>query len=378
MKRFSFLGLPCLLLAACSSAGGLNDPSKPPEAVAKIQGNLSLGQANPAGPLRIELAWYTPATVDSRIVSQNVAVTAMLPASFSLDLQGAPPGEAFWTNSSYTSPDLQFSPLHLPQPTGDQSFAVGQVLAYEDLNQNGVLDMVNQDATSAPDRVVAAFTGYVLYTTHGYGAVAYGQADGYGMVTIMGAYEDGGGGFGWAPISTQISVGATNDEWNLMMCTNFNPLRESNDIVSPPGLGTQSLRTAPIWTPDVVLPPADQPLLACSPGGTQFCLDACPAANGQFYVCQTYDTSADPTTLFQPYCTGPFGEHPQCFTMPNTEPAGWPCTYTPNVDCAPDPQYYRCADSTPDGGLDGAVTVPPDGSISPPADGSIDSAATGD
>ena len=125
-------------------------------------------------------------------------------------------------------------------------------------------------------------------------------------------------------------------------------------------IGVQSLFDAPVWTSDVILPPANQPLLSCSPGGTQFCIDACPAPNNQFYVCQSYDTDANPVALDDPYCEGRFGPIQQCFTMPSAPPAGWPCTYTPNVDCTPDAQYDRCAGETSD-----------DGGLPPPGDGGV-------
>ena len=106
------------------------------------------------------------------------------------------------------------------------------------------------------------------------------------------------------------------------------------------------LRLAPIVPAGAVLPPANQPLLECSPGGTQLCIRACPASNDQFYVCQTDDTPVHPTNPSGPaYCQGTFAVDPVCYTMPSVPPAGWPCTYTPGVDCAPDPILNACADA---------------------------------
>jgi hypothetical protein len=333
----------------------------------------TLSSSVPAGSLRVELAWFPPSSTAARIVSQDVPVTAALPADFSLALGGAPPPEALWTSDNYTSDYLEYQMLTLPRPAPGQTFAIGEVIAYEDLNGNGKLDMLDESATSAPDRIVAAdarpepapTVGHVFYATNGYGAqTPYQAADGYGLLE-GGDTDAGQAGLIWVPISTPVTMRATDDEWNMMMCTNFNPLRESNGLVRTGWRGTLSLRNAPIWTPDVVLPPSDHPLLSCSPGGTQFCIDGCPAPGGQFYVCQAYDVSADPSGItFQPYCVGLFGGDPQCYTMPATQPAGWPCTFTAGVDCAPDPQYTVC--DVPDAG----PPPPPqgDGGAPPPND----------
>jgi len=360
MKRRRFLPF-ALFLAGCSSS--LGDASSPPAPLASIKGTLSVSstvQATaPAGSIRIELAWFTPNSAAVRIASQNVPVSTQLPAQFEIGLTGAPPAQAVWTPGNFTPSDLLWTTLHLPAPAAGQSFAIGQVLAYEDLNGNGVLDMVGVDATSAPDRIVAADLGHILFSAGGYGRVSYGAPDGY--VHIQAGDDDGGLASAWQPLATtQISVGETNDAWNLMMCTNFNPLLESTDMFGSSWIGVQSFFDAPVWTSDVLLPPANQPLLSCSPGGTQFCIDACPAPNKQFYVCQSYDTDANPAALNDPYCEGRFGPIQQCFTMPSAPPAGWPCTYTPNVDCAPDPQYDRCA---------GETFPPEDGGLPPPSDG---------
>jgi hypothetical protein len=361
--------------AACTSSG-LGDPGSVAPAVATLHGNLTIPdgllESAPAGSIRVELAWFTPGSQATRIVSEDVPVAAALPADFSIALGGAPPAEALWTHDSYSAAYLMFQPLNLPQPAPGQSFALGQVLAYEDLNGNGKLDMVGEDATSASDRIIEAdaspsrLGGHVLFTTGGYGQVSYHEPDGYGLLEPTdGANGAGSGPIAWFPISTSVTMRATHPEWNLMMCTNYNPLLENTDLVVAGSLSVQGLRYAPIWTSDVPLPPPDQPLLSCSPGGTQFCIDACPASDGAFYVCQAYDTSANPLPdhVFQSYCLGRFGAIANCYTMPEAHPAGWPCRVTPGVDCVPDPMYNRCADADAGSPLpgDAAGPIPGDG-----------------
>jgi hypothetical protein len=376
MKPRSPIVLRALLLlvpAACTSSG-LGDPASTPPTLATLRGSIATADeaktSAPAGSIRIELAWFTPGSQGTRIVSQDVPVTAALPADFSLPLDGAPPAEALWTHDNYTAQYLMFQSANLPQPAPGQSFALGQVFAYADLNGNGTLDMVGEGATSAPDRIIAADSGggHVLYTTGGYGQVSYQAPDGYGLLERTdGAHGPGSGPIAWSPISTSVTMRAANAEWNLMMCTNYNPLLENNDLIVPTWVGVQGLRDAPIWTSDVPLPPVDQPLLSCSPGGTQFCIDACPAPAGAFYVCQAYDTSANPLPdhVFQSYCDGRFGASAQCYTMPAAQPPGWPCPVTPGIDCTPDPKSNGCASADTDGGppppIDAGVPTPGDG-----------------
>jgi hypothetical protein len=177
----------------------------------------------------------------------------------------------------------------------------------------------------------------------------------------------------WYPNTQPVQLVQTSPAWNLLMCTNFSPLLEYNVIetinLTPEGntLGggekwPVSLHLAPIATDGVVLPPANHPLLQCSPGGTQLCIRACPAPKDEFYACQTDDTPVNPTDPFGPtYCKGTFGIDPVCYTMPSVPPANWPCTYTPGVDCAADPDLSGCVDAGAPPIVTGDAGAPGDG-----------------
>jgi hypothetical protein len=368
MRARTSLGLAFLLLPACGTQSGLGDANTAPPPVAVVRGQLTVSPAIAAsadsGNIRIELAWYTPGGASDRIVGQDVPVTAALPAQFELSIQGAPPAEAIWTGPGTGDAG---APWFASLPSAGQTFAIGQVLAYEDLNGNGKLDMVGVDATSAPDRIVAGDTSYLLYATGGYGSNEWspiGTKDGYGFL-VENTSPTNDTTITWSPITTPVTLAPTGPEWNLLMCTNYSPLVESNNLPDEslwPGI--QGLRDAPIASADLVFPSSDEPLLSCSPGGTQYCIDACPAPNDQFYVCQTYDTGAD-LNAGAPYCIGHFAWVPNCYTMPSVQPAGWPCTYTPNVDCTPDPVYNRCA------GFDAGAPVGDDGGVVAPDDAGV-------
>ncbi len=336
------------------------EPTRPP--LAKITGALKLSSdvTVPAGSLRIELAWFAAGDSQARIIGQDIPITPVFPAAFELPLSGPPPANALWTAANFPEDaGVQWTVWDTVAPTADQSFAVAQMVAYEDLNGNGSLDLVGVDATSAPDRIVAGNLGFVLYATSGYGSDAFAPSgtakDGYGFL-VPSVTATNAAYMQWNPLSTPVSLVQTPPEWNLLMCTNVSPLLEANvfdinlapggDTLLPETLGPLSLNAAPIAPDGLAFPPANQPLLTCSPGGTQYCIRACPAPENQFYVCQSDDTHVDASDPSSPtYCAGRYAVDPVCYTMPSTQPAGWPCAYTPGKDCAPDPTFNRCLDA---------------------------------
>lgn len=235
MKRsllLSFAGLSSVLalgpLMGCGAAE--------PEALAVLEGHL-LNPQNLATPtsLRVAVVWLSrePGALTA---AQDIEVEPVFPSTFKLALHHAPPDstmfdkeaverflpsslhrpeswEEVWKNerelegSSLTNgtdnlgsrdivPDLE------TMPNGVR-IAMGSLVAYEDNNGNGTLDLVDMDATSFVDRIVA--TNYDLTLFYAEGTVdAWSTRDmegraiapGYQLLRVRRPPEGVCGGFG--------------------------------------------------------------------------------------------------------------------------------------------------------------------------------------
>jgi len=125
----------CLLLA-CGSLEANPDQSKP---LVTIAGELTNPKSIILGPdLRVAVVWMAANGESDFMVSEDLPVIASFPLRFQLDLRHAPPPEA------------------RRAPFGEPTFrgAIGAVVAYEDLNHNGRLDIVENDAPQFVDRLL--------------------------------------------------------------------------------------------------------------------------------------------------------------------------------------------------------------------------------
>lgn len=165
MKRTSlFLVLGCLgSLLAC---GDLGDDDGAPLAV--IQGQLSTQSALNDAPsnVRVAIVWSS-GTSDFK-TSMDVPATPVFPSKFRLELRDPPPVGAMEQQESEprqpdpTSdnpgpaaprPDTQSRPLTTRSASG--SYAIGSIVAYEDLDGDGRLGLVDAD-TPPTDRILGA------------------------------------------------------------------------------------------------------------------------------------------------------------------------------------------------------------------------------
>jgi hypothetical protein len=194
-------------LLACSACGSLGDPTRKP-ALATVTGQLINPKAiSTRGNVRIAVLWRSGST--GRFTSAvDLPVQPVFPSKFRIDLTDAPPadtlGDPFASNRGGTEerPSPSPSPPPLPASPGDGPTpvpgmgsggavqdagtvlppgpkpllgtlgapgapsalraAVGVVVAYEDLNGNGKLDLVDRDATAFVDRIVGSNENVVI------------------------------------------------------------------------------------------------------------------------------------------------------------------------------------------------------------------------
>ena len=129
--------------AAPLGCGSLDGHTGTPGTLATVQGGL----VNPSGysvqnDVRVAVVWRN--LDNSRpqieyIVSQDLPVRPVFPSSFVVQLDGPPPAAALHVQEGYDF------------PVGE-----GVVVAYEDLNGNGKLDLVPDDAGAFIDQIVGA------------------------------------------------------------------------------------------------------------------------------------------------------------------------------------------------------------------------------
>jgi hypothetical protein len=207
------------LVALGSGCGQLEGDVEQPPVLATIRGQLANPQGYAAGAnMRVAILWGGADTIGGLRTSQDVPVQPVFPSQFRLDLRSLPPLEAMrapgedeskktppscapgWDPSSgkpQPAPtDTCDDPAAPPLPGGGPSptpappapsgglqpqnhsddfrpakpgdpfrLAIGTLVAYEDLNGNGKLDLLDDKATTAIDRIVGANEDlYVVYT----------------------------------------------------------------------------------------------------------------------------------------------------------------------------------------------------------------------
>jgi hypothetical protein len=132
------LTLTAASLALASGCGSFADDPGEPRPLAELSGQIGNASTSAVPQhLGVALIW---GGVETRVVDE-LQVPPEFPASFTLEIDQPPPEE-------------NFLPPMPPFPEGFR-IAFGTVVGYEDVNQNGRLDLVDQEATSFIDRVVA-------------------------------------------------------------------------------------------------------------------------------------------------------------------------------------------------------------------------------
>lgn len=273
---------PAFALAGVACGGnGLSGSTDRASTIATIHGRLE----NPAGlPLdgsafRVAIVWALLGP-DSRNgilrTSEDVPVTPQFPSQFELNLTRLPPPEAM----DHTS----FAGI---------AAAVGAIVAYEDTNYNGRLDLVDPYATSGIDRVLSVPADTTLMYIEGDPSMLPDAPDDVGARPILGfqlgvieplgqwACTGGPITFGvtppscpgilWKPITTPLTLSvSTSPTLSTYMC-GAAPAGTFSDLEQTPGVLADF---------NGHLPAKNDPQLRCQADGNVFFYGTCAAEAG--------------------------------------------------------------------------------------------------
>jgi hypothetical protein len=291
------------LSVAC---GSLDGHTGTPPTLATLRGemtnwtNVSLTAA-----VRIAVVWVTNGPTYN--VAEDLPVRPVFPSNFVIQLDQPPPQGAFITSNQ----GLTFQ------------IARGFVVAYEDLNGNGKLDLVQDDAGAFVDKIVGANTqGMSLIYLQGTlppnnaGLVdSSGKSPslGYNLYSVVPCAGDGGddGGINrcreahWFDVSAPYDLEVSKDpEVNQLMCADFG------------SGGAQTSAGGTGWSVDTQgTPPGGYP----TPGANGLtCIDGTSYAYSQ---CQVVHNGLCEETNNCTQLIVHLGRAPA--------PAGWPCACSP-------------------------------------------------
>ena len=213
-------------LGSAACGGGLSGSTDRPSAIATIQGQIEKPAEIPldAGEFRVAIVWGVRDAAGKSLLrrAEDVAVTPVFPSQFHLEITQLPPTESFFTDS----------PIHM---------AGGSLVAYEDTNHNGKLDLVDPSATTAVDRVLSVPTDTTLVYIESDVSALPGLEDDDGArpttgfqfqeTEPLGQWACSGGpiivglapsdcpGFRWKPITTPLTLSVSSrPELSLYIC----------------------------------------------------------------------------------------------------------------------------------------------------------------
>jgi hypothetical protein len=341
MKTISSLAL--VGLSALAGCGALDSDPAQKAPLATVVGQLSNPQSvASSGPVRIAVLWRGEA-MGRYNTAVDLPVQPVFPAKFQIDLRDAPPSDMLWDpfgvsndRGDATEPGNPGTPaepapepaqpaprslglLNGPSASGAR-VAIGAVVAYEDLNNNGRLDLVDQSASVFLDRVLGANEDIMLIYFDGAVPNVSEIRDGAGKLPSLGynlyrvgkscatidIYPPPPAGActpepsAWLPMSTLYELNLANDpRFGRLMC------RNGNDSVSSASNGINMLPGRP-----AAYPAKTDPKLRCQAGGS-------------FYtygdpVCTTISEGPCKGTVTT--CTPTEGRE-----RPSPVPADWPC-----------------------------------------------------
>ena len=184
-----------LALALVATACGNLDSGDQPAALATVQGQLTNPQSiETPSAIRVAVVWTSAAMNGGLTIAQDVEVEPVFPSKFRLALTSAPPEGAMvhpgdeqggedpgGVDATPPDPGPTESPDPAPpaDPSGaapldlgggvarDVRLAYGTLVAYEDTNGNGKLDLVDSDAATFVDRVLGANPDLLLVFAEG-------------------------------------------------------------------------------------------------------------------------------------------------------------------------------------------------------------------
>lgn len=300
MRIPSLLALPLAL--AVSACGALASHTDEPSTLATIRGQVTNPDSVPVGQggFRVAVVWSTFPESGPNLarVAQETAVTPVFPAQFALDIKDPPPDDAINHLKDAFTP-----------------FAYGTIVAYEDVNGNGKLDLVDFGATSFVDRIVAArydLTILFLEKVPSDPAQLKGAADDNGAVPTAGynfyllddckhgGCDSSKPGFTWLPITASITLPVSNDpQLSALMCAS----------ASASGGASGSVTDHPPGQYPAQFPAKGDPNLRCAADNRSYTYQQCTESR------QGLCGEATRACLDDTYVV-PTGNNP---------PTGWPC-----------------------------------------------------
>jgi hypothetical protein len=371
MKRFllllctaSTVGV-ATLLPAC---GSLESNTNTAPTLATLQGNLldpSDGGVSSASDVRVAVIWRVNGAEREFNVAEDVPVSPMFPAGFSVALNAPPPAGAM--NAEYKgvpviycipdsgipeSPECAQAAMSVaaggqaggapgeggaaeppsspPPPTTPpenvspgSEYAIGTLVAYVDQNHNGKLDLVGANATSYVDQILATNADLAIVYIEGpvvgfsfaplEDAQGHKPVDGYNLVSIP---QCNGASLYGPPCATSPAPGDCGSPQWLAVGSPYPLTVASSPEVSrlmcaevAPSLGETSGTAGP-YDPAVQpaqYPAPDDPAVCCASDGSDYLYSTC-------------------TAVPQGLCRGVVES---CTSMgygrPTPTPAGWPC-----------------------------------------------------
>jgi hypothetical protein len=279
-----------LLAAGCGQVGGNLDHPAP---LVTISGLIE-GGAAPAQPkqgVRVAIVWIT---TEARAVAATATVTPQFPSAFQLTLDTVPPDEVMMTADEG------------PWKRGEFGMAIGAIVAFEDRNGNGALDLASKGDAAFPDAVAGVVENRLVFYSEGPPPPELEQQvgapvpRGFAIAVTGGKRGEFDGLLALRPATETISLtlrDSTAVEWQFLMC---------RDLKSSTTLVTGAVTPAPGLPP--AFPDPQDPDVRCEPDGS-YVLERCTVVRQE--VCGDRELDC-PGTRYTPADPG----HP---------PAGWPC-----------------------------------------------------
>jgi hypothetical protein len=285
MKRLA-IACTALTLATATACGGLPDHEGGQSTLVTLHGSVQ-SQSGALGGAGVHVAviWENG---QAHALAVDVPVKAEFPAAFSIPLKSAPP-------AGFIVPTKDI---------GGAEVAIGGFVAYQDLNKNGKLDLLDESSTKAIDHVVGIDKTHQLVFIKSAPNGFDKMKDENGVVPRLGfnilTPDEKTNGFVWDPISTGLLLTEDDSpEAQMYMCANG--MTES-------GGGAGKVAPAGTIGPNGAYPAPDDPNLQCDP------------TNPDQYI---YN---EQTLVVDKPCDKQYTLVETVYSkQPGTSPTGWPC-----------------------------------------------------